>query len=47
MNCIEIHQLHFAFKQQVIFNNFDFVLPKVNGALYSVHLGSENQPYCV
>ncbi|MDE8035071.1 ABC transporter ATP-binding protein [Actinobacillus equuli] len=28
MNCIEIHQLHFAFKQQVIFNNFDFVLPK-------------------
>ncbi|SUT92497.1 ABC transporter ATP-binding protein [Actinobacillus lignieresii] len=28
MNCIEIHQLHFAFKQQVIFNNFDFALPK-------------------
>lgn len=28
MNCIEIHQLHFTFKQQVIFNNFDFVLPK-------------------
>ncbi|WGE49472.1 ABC transporter ATP-binding protein [Actinobacillus equuli] len=28
MNCIEICRLHFAFKDQVIFNNFDFVLPK-------------------
>ena len=28
MNCIEIRQLYFAFNNQVIFNNFDFVLPK-------------------